>query len=292
MVISTVARRGLWLVAAMAASAAWHANWCWAGDADAQAPPTNRFVCRLANYGKFQDAALNHLPKAGFKYIFTNVPPADQVEALRQRLADHGLRAAVLRGQTNFAQPDCVAQLAVQLATCEKLGVRYMFLSVKHPGVGKQIVYERLRQAGEIAKRRGVVIALETHPDMGTNGDVQLETMRQVDHPNVRVNFDTGNITFYNKGTTAVAELRKIIDFVATVELKDHDGQYKTWTFPPLGQGKVDFPEVLRILREHHYTGPLTLEVEGIEGVSWDERQTKKAIAESAAYIRSLGTFD
>jgi inosose dehydratase len=167
-----------------------------------------------------------------------------------------------------------------------------MFLSVKHPGVGKQIVYERLRQAGEIAKRHGVVIALETHPDMGTNGDVQLETMRQIDHPNVRVNFDTGNITFYNKGTTAVAELRKIIDFVATVELKDHDGQYKTWTFPPLGQGKVDFPEVLRILREHHYTGPLTLEVEGIEGVPWDERQTKKAIAESAAYIRSLGTFD
>ena len=38
-------------------------------------------------------------------------------------------------------------------------------------------------------------------------------------------------------------------------------------------------------------TGPLTLEVEGIRGVEWDEAQTKEAIAESVAYVQSLGWY-
>jgi inosose dehydratase len=166
-----------------------------------------------------------------------------------------------------------------------------MFLSPKHSGVSKQIAYERLRQAGEAAKKHGVTIALETHPDLGTNGDLHLETMRQIDHPNVRVNFDTGNISFYNKGTDAVTELRKIIDYVVTVELKDHNGRYMTWNFPTLGTGVVDFPAVFRVLEKHGFRGPITMEVEGVQGVEMNEAQTKQYIAESAAYIRSLGKF-
>lgn len=53
------------------------------------------------------------------------------------------------------------------------MGVRYMFLSPKHTGVDKETAYERLRRLGEIAKGYGVIITLETHPDLGTNGDVQ-----------------------------------------------------------------------------------------------------------------------
>ena len=136
-----------------------------------------------------------------------------------------------------------------------------------------------------------MTIALETHPDLGTNGDVHLQTMKQINHPNVRVNFDVANITYYNKNTDAVTELKKIIDYVATVELKDHNGQYKTWNFPALGKGVVDIPAVVRVLKEHNYTGPITIEVEGIEGVTWDEAETKQAIADSAAYVRSLGKF-
>jgi len=248
-------------------------------------------ACRPASYGKFQEAAWPHLPSIGVKNVFLNVPAPDEVEATKKRLADHGLTAVVLRGDTDLSKASGIAKLAVQLETCERMGVKYMFLSPKRHGAEKQVIYERLRQAGDIARRHGVTIALETHPDLGTNGDVHLETMRQINHPNVRVNFDTGNIHYYNKGTDAPTELRKIIDYVATVEVKDHNGEYKTWNFPALGQGVVDIPEVLRILKEHGYTGPITMEIEGVKGVEWDEAETKKNIADSAAYIRSLGKF-
>jgi sugar phosphate isomerase/epimerase len=252
---------------------------------------TNPLAIRIMNYGKFQDAAWTHLPSIGMHYIFLSVPETNQVASVQERLAKSGLKPLVLRGDADLGRESSVDELAAQLAVCEQMGVKHMFLSPKHAGVGKDIAYERLRRVGDAAKKHGVVVVLETHRDLGTNGDVHLETMKAVNHPNVRVNFDTGNITYYNKGTDAVTELKKIIDYVATVELKDHNGQYETWNFPALGKGVVDFPGVLKVLEEHHFQGPITMEVEGVQGVEMTEAETKKYIADSIAYIQSLANF-
>jgi sugar phosphate isomerase/epimerase len=258
---------------------------------DAGTPPAWRLACRLASYGKYQDAAWDHLPSLGVHHVFMSVPKPEEVPAIQKMLDAHGIKPLVIRGQTDLGQPGCVEELAVQLATCEKLGVRYLFLSPRHTGVDKEIAYERLRRAGDIAGKHGVVITLETHPDLGMNGDAHLETMRRVNHPNVRVNFDTGNITYYNAGADVVAELKKVIDYVATVELKDHGGRPRTWDFPALGQGKINFAGVLGVLKEHRYSGPITIEVEGVEGMPWDEGQTKQAIADSVVFLRKLAPF-
>jgi sugar phosphate isomerase/epimerase len=250
-----------------------------------------RLACRLASYGKYQDAAWSHLPSIGVHHVLISVPEPGEIAAVQQRLDAHQLKPLVMRGQADLGEPLSVDVLAGQLAVCARMGVHYMFLSPKHTGASKETAYERLRQVGEIAKRHGVIVVLETHPDLGTNAGVHRETMRRVDHPNVRVNFDTGNITYYNEGADVVAELKKIIDYVGTVELKDHGGQPKTWDFPALGQGKIDFAGVLDVLKTHGYTGPITIEVEGIEGKPWNEDQTKQAIADSVAYLRKLAPF-
>lgn len=252
---------------------------------------TNPLAIRIMNYGKYQDDAWTHLPTLGMHYVFLPTPAPDQVASIQERLKDHDLRPLVLRGDTDLGRPSSVDELAGQLAVIENMGVKYMFLSPKHTGVSKQVAYERLRRAGDIARKHGVTIVLETHPDLGGTADAHRETMRHIHHPNVRVNFDTGNITYYNRGTDAVTELKKIIDYVATVELKDHNGQYHVWNFPVLGKGVVDFPAVLRVLEEHHFRGPITMEVEGIHGVEMDKAHTKQYIAESVKYIQSLGNF-
>ncbi len=256
------------------------------------ARPLNPLACRLSNYNEFQDRAWTHLPSIGIRHVFLSAPPLDQISALQKRLAEHGLTAVVLRGDVDFSTPTGLDRLAEQLEACRQMGVRYLFLSVKRRDAEKSVVYERLRQAGDLARKYGVTLTLETHPDLGTNADVHLETMRQVAHPNVRVNFDTGNIHFYNRGTDAPAELRKIIDFVATVEIKDHNGQFESWHFPALGRGVVNIPEVLEILRDHGYAGPVTMEIEGIQGTQRNQQEIERDISDSAAYLRSLNSFD
>jgi L-ribulose-5-phosphate 3-epimerase len=256
-----------------------------------RAEPVNVLACRLANYQEYEAAAWTNLPSIGIRHVFMSAPPPDQIEATRKRLAEHGLTAVVLRGDADLSLPSGLDRLAEQLATCEKMGVKFLFLSVKRHDVDKPVIYERLRHGGDIARKHGVTIALETHPDLGTNGDVQRETMRQVNHPNVRVNFDTGNIHYYNRDTDAPTELRKIIDYVATVEVKDHNGEFESWYFPALGRGIVNFPAVLQILREHGYTGPVTIEIEGVKGVRRNQQEIEKDIADSAGYLRSLANF-
>jgi sugar phosphate isomerase/epimerase len=254
--------------------------------------PPLRLACRINSYGAFQEAAWDHLPSLGIHYIFLNIPAEEQVEDLQRRLAEHDLTAIVLRGDTDLSKESSLDELESQFAICKKMGVRYMFLSPKRHDAEKEAIYERLRQVGNIAQKYGVTVALETHPDLGTNGDIHLETMRQINHPNVRVNFDTGNIHYYNEDRTAPDELRKIIDYVATVEIKDHNGVYNDWNFPALGKGIVDIPAVLKVLREHRYDGPVTVEIEGIKGVEWDEETTKQVIEESVKYLRSLDHFN
>jgi sugar phosphate isomerase/epimerase len=248
-------------------------------------------ACRITSYGKYQEAAWPHLPSIGVHYVFLGVPAPNEVDAVMKKLKDNKQTALVIRGDADLSKEDSVDQLAQQLAVCEKMGVKYMFLSPKHGDAPKEVACERLRKAGDIAKQHGVTITLETHRDLGTNAGVHIETMKAINHSNVRVNFDTGNITFYNKGADAVAELKKVIDYVGTVELKDHNLEYESWDFPALGKGKVNFQGIVQVLKEHGYKGPVTIEFEGTKGVELTEEQTKQAIADSVAYLRSLATF-
>ncbi len=246
---------------------------------------------RILSYGNFQESAWTHLPAIGVKYIFIPVPPADQVADVIKKLNDHNLKVLVMRGEADLTQDACIQQLEEQFKVCFQMGVHFLFLSAKRHETPKEVVYDRLRRAGDIAEKYNVTIVLETHPDLGTNGDIQIETMKAINHPRVRVNFDTGNITYYNQNTDAVTELKKSIPYVATVEFKDHTGEVETWNFPALGQGKVNFPEILKILKEHHYNGPITIEFEGIKGVELSEGQIKEAIENSVKYLHSLGCF-
>ena len=269
------------------------AGWVTHRPAAAEALPEqgSPLAVRITSYGKFQDAAWEHLPSIGVHYLFLPVPKPEEVDGLHQKLEQSGLKALVIRGDTDFSKENCVDQLAGQLAIMEKMGVHNMFLSVKCNGASKNAVYERLRRAGDEAKKHNVVITFETHPELGTNGDVQLETMAAVNHPNVRINFDTGNISYYNRGGDAVAELKKVVKLVGTMELKDHSLEPEAWNFPALGKGKVDFPQILKMLRDNRFTGPITIEFEGVKGVELDEAQTRQSIADSVAYLKSLAVF-
>lgn len=251
-----------------------------------------KVACRLANYGPDnEDAGLQHIRDLGLHYVFMSIPKPEEVEATQQKLKDLGLELLVVRGDTDLSKDTSVDELRVQFETCKRLGVQYMFLSPKRHDAPFEVIYDRLRRAGDFAAANGVTLVLETHPDLGTNGDVHMATMKAINHPNVRVNFDTANITYYNHDTSAAAELEKCLDYVATVEVKDHNGQFETWDFPALGEGVVDFPAVFKLLKKHGYAGPVTIEVEGVKGIDWTLEDRQKALEDSVAYLRSIGVL-
>lgn len=158
----------------------------------------------------------------------------------------------------------------------------------------RQRILEHLRRIGDMAGTLGITVALETHKGPTQNADAMLTLMDELSHPWIRLNFDTGNIAFYNKGVDPVAELSRVAPLVANVHVKDNRGGFEDWFFPALGDGgAVDFQRVRDVLDHVGFTGAYTIEIEGIGGepepglVARQER-----IRRSVDHLRSRGFFD
>ncbi len=245
--------------------------------------------CRIASYGKYADLAWAHLPTLGIRHVEIPVPADDKKDELRGVLKDNGLSVGSFQGTCEVGEDVVVSSMARQCDVCKEFGVDRLFVSVKAGEQDREEVYDRLRAAGDEAARRGVIIMLETHPDLVTNGDVGAQTMAGVNHPNVRINFDTANVYYYNEGVDAVSEIRKVLDFVEGVHIKDTDGGFKKHYFPVLGTGVVDYPTIVKLLTGRGYQGPFTMELEGMAGVEMTADQQKQYVADSAEYLRTIG---
>jgi L-ribulose-5-phosphate 3-epimerase len=152
-------------------------------------------------------------------------------------------------------------------------------------------VVKALRRLGDVAAGVGVTLALETHKGPTQNAAAMLALMGEVDHPHVLLNFDTGNIAYYNEGVDPCDELEKVKHLVRNVHVKDNRGGLEDWYFPAVGDGgAVDFERVRTILDGVGYRGAYTIEIEGIGGEpepGLGERQRR--IARSVAYLKSHG---
>jgi L-ribulose-5-phosphate 3-epimerase len=158
----------------------------------------------------------------------------------------------------------------------------------------RKTIVTHLRRLGDCAGECGVTLALETHKGPTQNADAMLELLSEVGHPRVRLNFDTGNIAYYNRNADACAELDKVKHLVQSVHLKDNRGGFEDWYFPAAGDGgAVDFARIRMILDEVGFPGPYTIEIEGIAGEpepGLDGRHAR--IERSALHLRSCGYMD
>jgi inosose dehydratase len=158
----------------------------------------------------------------------------------------------------------------------------------------RQTIVDHLRRLGDTAGEVGVTLALETHKGPTQNASAMLALMEEVDHPQVLLNFDTGNIAYYNQGADPCDELERVKHLVRNVHLKDNRGGFEDWYFPALGDGgSVDFVRVREILDGVGFHGPYTIEIEGIGGEpepGLEARQER--IARSVAHLRSCGYLE
>ena len=156
---------------------------------------------------------------------------------------------------------------------------------------GREKVVAHLRELGDRAEGLDLVIALETHKGPTQNADAMLRLMDEVDHPRVRLNFDTGNIAYYNEGLDPVSELARVKDYVKNVHVKDNRGGLEDWYFPAIGEGgAVDFVRIREVLESINYHGACTIEIEGIGGEEEPGLEARQGrVARSVVHLRRCG---
>lgn len=139
-----------------------------------------------------------------------------------------------------------------------------------------------IRELALYAKERGVDIYFET----GQETPIALiRTIRDVGTGNLFVNCDVANLVLYGKANPTDA-IRMFGPLVKDLHIKD--GTYPDREHPdqlghekPIPEGDVDFPAIIKILKEEGYKGSLTIEYELGDG-------TKEYMEKTRLYLQNL----
>jgi sugar phosphate isomerase/epimerase len=255
--------------------------------------PKNVIACRPGSFASFHQEAFEHLAKIGLPNVEIGVPAEKEWPELKAKIAKFKMNVTSVAGGVDFSKAESVAAFDLLARGAKEFGAKIIFLSVKSGGKPLPECYAGLRKLGDIAKANGATIALETHPDLVTNGEVAAQTMKGTEHPNVKLNYDSANLYYYNENIDGIAELKKFMPWMGAVHLKESDGKPKSWYFPGLheGHGIVNFPEIFKLCNAAGFYGPFTMEIEGIEGEKLTREQAVARVANSVTYLKSIGAL-
>ena len=158
----------------------------------------------------------------------------------------------------------------------------------------RESIYGNLSKIGDRAATLGITVCFETHRGLCVNHREMLRLMADLQHPCLRLNFDTGNILYYNEQVNGEVSLAKVCHLVKHVHLKDSSGLFNDWNFPALGTaGGVDFLRVFQLMRDCGFQGPYSIEIEGVgEEPDLSLAEYHQRVVDSVKYLRTLGYFD
>ncbi len=251
-----------------------------------------------ADYARMVRAGLRHIEVLAVGAAhFSSLAPEDMDEAAVQTLLDTLRVAGLTPMSAAIATPlhDAagLALLKRRLDFAHRLGV-----PVAQAGAGeardaaeRRTLLRHLAAAGDYAATLGLVLALEIHPGLTVSGHAARALMEELDHPQVRINYDTGNVVFYNDLDPA-EDVEEIAAFVAQVHLKDKGTrQQGAWDFVPIGQGVVNFPRIVEVLRAVDFRGPYSLELElpGVADGTLSKDASERGIGDSITYLQGIG---
>ncbi|HOK47457.1 MAG TPA: sugar phosphate isomerase/epimerase family protein, partial [Bryobacteraceae bacterium] len=160
------------------------------------------------------------------------------------------------RERRTYAVSDFAAALGVGSIACH-IG----FVPEDPANEDYQAVREMVRRVCDYAARHGQTFALETGQEPA---HVLMRFLKDVDRPNLRVNFDPANMILYGTGDPIEA-LDVLGPVVISVHCKDGDWPAKPGLLgveKPLGQGSVGIERFIAKLKEIGYRGQLNIERE------------------------------
>ena len=217
--------------------------------------------------------ALDELAALGVKYVepasvdkvFQHLVEEDFCDRraawLRAELLVRGLSCLSLSAHMDLTQPDSVDRFHRRLEFARNIGARCVN-SIAGPAGNLAGFHANIPAIAERARDLGVVIALENHGDLLDREQQALDFIREVNHPAIRVNYDTGNAWYYSKGSIdPVEELAVLAPVVAHVHVKTPKIVDGLLCWAALGDGELDLPALARVLKERMPGVPVSYEL-------------------------------
>jgi len=229
---------------------------------------------------------------------FTLDDNPELVDAIVKKAADAGIEISNYAIGANFAVGDEeqlqqeIARVKKQVDIANRLGVKRMRHDVASRPIPETSVaqfdadFDRLVRAcaeiADYASQYGIVTSVENHGFFIQASERVHRLINAVNRPNFRHTVDVGNFLCVDENP--VSAVRKSLPYASMIHLKDFyvrpsyrnpgDGWFRTAGQNYLrgaivGQGDIDIPEIIRLIKASGYDGYISIEFEGKEDCVW-----------------------
>lgn len=199
--------------------------------------------------------------------------PADERRAVVEACRRHGLAIPAVGAHVGMVADDGAGRAAAiafvdgctDLAVDVGAPVVHILSGPSAPGTPHGEAWrwfaDAVARTTEHAARRGVTLAVEAIAGHLFHGVEDYHRLAR-DLPGVafKVNFDPSHLEIQGEDPSRV--VNELADRIVHVHLKDGRGRYPDFSFPPLGQGTIDFAGLVEGLARAGYAGALSVEYE------------------------------
>ena len=239
------------------------------GCADEVRKPTRfQLACMTLPYARFPlERALRGIREAGYEYVAWGTThqedsdgkqtPVMAVDAtpdtarqLATRCRDMGLEPVMMFSMVYPENKEAIKILTQRIHQAAAAGIGQVLTFGHTEGGNLEVWVKRLKQLAPIARDQGVTIVVKQHGGATGTGEACAKIVREVNDPNIMVNFDAGNVMDY-MNVDPIPDLQKCKEFVRSFCIKDHREWPKDQDCGP-GFGQVDH---YRLLEPVAFTG-------------------------------------
>jgi sugar phosphate isomerase/epimerase len=218
------------------------------------------------------EEALRGLAEAGFENVeigavkgfLEHVDPDDpDVEGCRRLLAEHGLTCVSMSGHAPLHQEIGRRRLTNVLRAGKELGIQVLNTFTGDAETPEEIeaFKTNVRAIADEAQAAGIRLCIETDSNLLPTAKIGRPILDDIGHDWIQFNYDPGNVRYYT-GAVPEEDIEFALDRLGHFHLKDQRGGKDVKDFPPLGEGDVDIPHILRRLADTGFSGPVSMEIE------------------------------
>ena len=255
-------------------------------------------------HGFSLDRAIRGIKKAGFSAIeltatrgwTEHVMPQMPFKALakiKKQLQEDNVRAIAMSGHCNLMDPERLPDFLENMEMAAYFGCDFIVSSIGEAHLEDKVVDEKdlldhLQSLLPALERLNLMLVLEVHGKAHGSGKAIQRIVKAVNHPLVKINYDTANAVFYGD-VDVVKDMEAVVDDIAYIHLKDKAGPRDVWNFPALGEGDIDFKGIFQMLKDQKNDAPWSIEIEFTEKGPKDAEEVDEALITSANFLKSLG---
>ena len=206
--------------------------------------------------------ALELVSSCGFEYVeiasiagvCEHIAPGDIngdfIQSVKDMLASAGLKAYAFAGHVDLTDEKETDDFLKKIELAAGIGCR--LINTNSGPVSRMAQFrENMIKVIEKAERCNIKVCLESHGDIIETAQQAACVLREINHPLIRMNYDTGNTLYYAKGAIKLEEdILYASEFIEYIHLKDIRIDGDRVDYCPLGKGCVNFGKIFDSIKQ------------------------------------------